>query len=118
MSIGLFILRRLVLMVPLLIGVTLISFILAHVVPADPITANLGQRAISEPAIVAAFQAEWGLDQPLPVQYVVYLRNLLSGESRLRQSIPVSGRVRGVKGGCGERGGGGWQPMGMIPSIQ
>ena len=79
MSIGLFILRRLVLMVPLLIGVTLISFILAHVVPADPITANLGQRAISEPAIVAAFQAEWGLDQPLPVQYVVYLRNLLSG---------------------------------------
>jgi len=80
MSIGLFILRRLVLTVPLLIGVTLISFVLAHVVPADPITANLGQRAISDPTIVAAFQSHWGLDQPLPVQYGVYLRNLLSGD--------------------------------------
>lgn len=45
------------------------------------------------------------------------LRNLLSGESRLRLSIPVSGKTRGVRGGCGERGGTG-QPMGMIPSMQ
>ena len=79
MSISIFIIRRLLLTVPLLIGVTLISFILAHVVPADPITANLGQRAISDPTIVAAFRSQWGLDQPLPAQYVVYLRNLLSG---------------------------------------
>jgi peptide/nickel transport system permease protein len=79
MSIGMFILRRLLLTIPLLIGVTLISFMLAHVVPADPITANLGQRAISDPTIVAAFRAQWGLDQPLPTQYVVYLRNLVAG---------------------------------------
>ncbi len=79
MSLGFFIIRRLLLTIPLLIGVTLISFVLAHIVPADPITANLGQRAISDPTIVAAFRAQWGLDQPLPAQYAVYLRNLLSG---------------------------------------
>ncbi len=79
MSLGLFIMRRLLLTIPLLIGVTLISFLLAHVVPADPITANLGQRALADPTIVSAFQAQWGLDQPLPVQYAIYLRNLLSG---------------------------------------
>ena len=79
MSIGLFILRRLVLTGPLLIGVTLISFLLAHVVPADPVTANLGQHAMSDETIVKAFRAQWGLDQPLPVQYAVYLRNMLSG---------------------------------------
>src|SRR5258708_4173403 len=79
MPLYLYILRRLIFMIPLLFGITLISFVLAHAVPADPLTANLGQRAMSDPTIVAAFKAEWGLDQPLTVQYITYLRNLLSG---------------------------------------
>ncbi|RME64803.1 MAG: ABC transporter permease [Caldilineae bacterium] len=75
-----YILRRLALMLPLLLGVTLIAFIISHAVPADPVTANLGQKAMSDPEIVAAFRAEWGLDRPVHEQYLVYLGNLLRGD--------------------------------------
>ncbi len=75
-----YILRRLVLTIPLLIGITLIVFLISHAVPADPVTANLGQKAMSDPEIVAAFEAEWGLDKPLPQQYVTYIANLVQGD--------------------------------------
>lgn len=75
-----YILRRLVLLVPLIIGVTLLAFVISNAVPADPVTANLGQKAMSDPKIVAAFRAEWGLDRPPAEQYIVYLRNLISGD--------------------------------------
>ena len=74
-----YILRRLALTIPLLIGVTLIAFLISQAVPADPITANLGQKAMSDPDIVAAFRAEWGLDKPIYEQYLIYLKNLLQG---------------------------------------
>ncbi len=80
-----YILRRLSLTIPLLIGVTLIAFTISQAVPADPITANLGQKAMSDPKIVAAFRAEWGLDKPVYEQYLVYIGNLLQGN--LGQSI-------------------------------
>jgi peptide/nickel transport system permease protein len=91
MPIYLFILRRLVLMVPLLIGVTLVAFIIANLVPTDPVAANLSQRSMSDPTIVAAFRAEWGLDQPLPIQYLTYVRNLVSGNlgKSIRNRRPV-----------------------------
>lgn len=73
-------LRRIVLTLPLLIGITLIAFAISHAVPADPITANLGQKAMSDPKIVAAFRAEWGLDRPVHEQYLVYLQKLLQGD--------------------------------------
>ncbi len=75
-----YILRRLVLLIPLLVGVTLLAFIIANAVPADPVTANLGQKAMSDPKIVAAFRAEWGLDRPVVEQYFVYVRNLAMGD--------------------------------------
>lgn len=92
MPIYLFILRRLVLMIPLLIGITLISFLIANVIPADPVVANLGQRAMSDPKIVAAFKAQWGLDQSPITQYLVYVRNLLQGNlgNSIRNKRPVS----------------------------
>jgi peptide/nickel transport system permease protein len=74
-----FLLRRALLSVPLLLGITLLAFIISHLVPSDPLVSNLGQRAMSDPKIVAAFRAEWGLDKPLPEQYITYLRNLLQG---------------------------------------
>jgi peptide/nickel transport system permease protein len=74
-----YILRRLALTVPLLFGVTLIAFIISQAVPADPVTANLGQKAMSDPKIVAAFRAEWGLDKPIAAQYIIYIKNLLRG---------------------------------------
>lgn len=75
-----YILRRIALTIPLIIGVTLIAFVISHAVPADPITANLGQKAMSDPEIVAAFQAEWGLDQPVPQQYLTYITKLVQGD--------------------------------------
>lgn len=80
MNLVTYVLRRLVLAVPLLFGITLIAFVLARAVPGDPITANLGQKAMSDPAIVAAFRAEWGLDKSGPEQYTIYLTKLLQGD--------------------------------------
>lgn len=63
----------------LCIGITLVAFVLTHLVPGDPAAANLGQRAIGDPAAVAAFRHQYGLDRPLPMQYVLYVKDLLHG---------------------------------------
>jgi peptide/nickel transport system permease protein len=63
----------------MLLGITLLSFVLSHAVPADPVTANLGEQAAADPAAVAAFRQQWGLDRPLPEQYAIYVWNLLHG---------------------------------------
>jgi peptide/nickel transport system permease protein len=63
---------------PLLIGVTLASFILIHVVPGD--TSQLFLANQSAPDIVAQTRAQYGLDQPLVLQYFYFLYNLLHGE--------------------------------------
>jgi peptide/nickel transport system permease protein len=74
-----YIARRVLLLFPMLIGITLLSFLLSHAVPADPVAANLGDQAAADPTIVAAFRHRWGLDQPLYRQYLIYLWNLLHG---------------------------------------
>jgi len=72
--------RRVLLTIPILFGITLLSFIIARAVPSDPLVANLGQRAMSDPKVVAAFRAEWGLDKPPHEQYLTYVANLLRGD--------------------------------------
>ena len=72
--------RRLGLLVVSVLGVTLISFLIAHAVPADPIVSNLGQQASQRPEIVQAFKEKWGLDRPLYAQYLAFLGNLARGE--------------------------------------
>jgi peptide/nickel transport system permease protein len=72
--------RRLLALVPLGIGITLVSFCLTNLVPGDPAAANLGQRAVDDPAIVAAFREEHGLDKPLPQQYLTYLGDIVRGD--------------------------------------
>src|SRR5262249_1277783 len=80
MPLYLYVLRRLLFVIPLLLGITLVAFIIANAVPADPINANLSPRAQGDPEIVAAFRAEWGLDKPPVEQYLIYLSNLLRGD--------------------------------------
>jgi peptide/nickel transport system permease protein len=75
-----YIARRLGLMVVAALGVTLISFIVSHAVPADPVVSNLGQIASQRPEIVQAFREKWGLDKPLHEQYLTFVKNLLRGE--------------------------------------
>jgi peptide/nickel transport system permease protein len=84
--------QRLLIMLPLMVGMTLISFIVSHTLPADPVGANLGQRSMEDPAIVAAFRAQWGLDRPVPEQYLTYVRNLLQGNLgvSIRTHMPVA----------------------------
>jgi peptide/nickel transport system permease protein len=72
-------LRRVITSLLLIVGVTLVTFVLTNLVPGDPVAAALGQRAAEDPAIVARFRTEYGLDQPLWLQYFTYLGNLLHG---------------------------------------
>ncbi len=64
----------------MLVGITLLSFVMSHAVPADPIAANLGDQAAANPQVVAAFRQRWGLDRPLPEQYGIYLWRLVHGD--------------------------------------
>lgn len=75
-----YIARRIGLMVVAALGVTLISFVISHAVPADPIVSNLGQIASQRPEIVQAFREKWGLDKPLYQQYLTFIANLARGE--------------------------------------
>jgi ABC-type dipeptide/oligopeptide/nickel transport system permease component len=75
-----FLARRLVALFFLAIGITLIAFMLTQLVPGDPAAANLGQRAIDDPAAVQAFRQHYGLDKSLPQQYGTYLWRLVHGD--------------------------------------
>src|SRR6202165_4886309 len=79
-------------MLPLMVGMSLIAFVVSHSVPADPVAAHLGQRAMEDPTIVAAFRQQWGLDKALPEQYLTYLRNLVQGNLgvSIRTHMPVA----------------------------
>ena len=90
MSFSLFLVRRTALTVFVLFGVTMITFLLSHVVPADPVVAYLGDHA--PPAMVEQVRHQLGLDRPLPVQFGIYLRGLLHGNLgiSIMNSRPVS----------------------------
>jgi peptide/nickel transport system permease protein len=74
------IIRRLLLMIPMLIGVTLVIFIVTHIIPSNPLATILPEKSLTNPEIVAAATKKWGLDKPLSVQYLVYLQNLMKGD--------------------------------------
>jgi peptide/nickel transport system permease protein len=80
----------------MLVGMTLISFVLSQAVPADPVTANLGEQAAANPQVVAAFRARWGLDRPPHEQYAIYLWNVLHGDlgTSITTKQPVAADLR------------------------
>jgi len=69
--------RRLLLLVPVLLGVSIGSFALLHLVPGDPAQILAGQEATEE--VLTRIRHEHGLDRPLPIQYAVYLGNAVQG---------------------------------------
>lgn len=83
--------RRLLFTLPLLLGITVVAFLIANAVPADPVTASLPQNALNDEDLVRAFEEKWGLDQPLPVQYLTYLGNLVRGDfgNSIRTRRPI-----------------------------
>ncbi|MBC3761186.1 ABC transporter permease [Quadrisphaera sp. RL12-1S] len=73
-----FVVRRLLLLVPVLVGLVVLLFAWLRALPGDPARALLGQRAT--PESIAQVNAAYGFDQPLPVQFVTYVGRLLRGD--------------------------------------
>ena len=78
MNVATYAVRRLLLIVPTLLGVSLLTFALSRVVPGDP--ARLAAGAQATPAMYEQIRREFGLDQSLPVQYWGYLSGLFQGD--------------------------------------
>lgn len=72
-----FLLKRLLQMIPTVWIITVLVFLLAHIAPGDPVTAMAGPGASAE--LIAKIQAQYHLDRPLPVQYLLWMENLLHG---------------------------------------
>ncbi|MFI5370615.1 MAG: ABC transporter permease [Candidatus Eisenbacteria bacterium] len=70
-----YVLRRLLQTIPLLLGISALSFLLLKLTPGDFLNTMAENPAIS-PATIAAMRHRFGLDQPWPVQYLLYLRNI------------------------------------------
>jgi peptide/nickel transport system permease protein len=86
---GNFILKRLVAMIPVVLLVSVIVFYLIRLTPGDPAVAMLGEEAT--PQMVAAMRHEFGLDQPIPVQYGIWLSKVIQGDlgHSVRSNQPV-----------------------------
>ena len=72
-------LKKLAMLVPTLLGVTLVAFALIRLIPGDPIEIMVGERRL-DAAAHAALMQQMGLDQPLPLQYLAYLKQLAHGD--------------------------------------
>ncbi|KSU80303.1 ABC transporter permease [Fictibacillus enclensis] len=83
------IINRLGLLIFVVFGVTLISFLLSHVIPGDPARMMVGQRANEE--TLQQVRQQLGLDQPLFIQYETYMKGILSGDlgTSIRTQKPV-----------------------------
>lgn len=75
---GIFILRRLILSIPVLLGILFLTFALTRLLPGDPCRAALQEKATEETC--NAFNKRYGLDRPIPVQFSIYLRDFLKGD--------------------------------------
>ncbi len=73
-----YIVRRLLIMIPVLVGLTLVVFLLVNVLPGD--TARIIAGDYADEKTVDTIRTQYGLDQPIHVQYVNYIRNLLEGD--------------------------------------
>ena len=85
-----YIVRRLLLAIPVLLGIVFVVFTLVRLIPGDPCRAALGERATDE--ICDAYMERRGLNEPIPVQFVSYLGELVRGDlgDSYRQGRPVT----------------------------
>lgn len=85
-----YIVRRLLLAIPVIIGILVVTFFLARAIPGDPCRSILGERATEEAC--EAFARNKGLDEPLPVQFGIYMGDVARGDlgDSIRFSRPVS----------------------------
>ncbi|MFI5422101.1 MAG: ABC transporter permease [Nitrososphaerales archaeon] len=86
-----YIVKRLILVIPVFLGVSLAVFIIEAITPGDPVLVRLGFAPHVTGAQIAAIRAELGLDQPIYIQYLSYLNLLIHGNlgNDIRSNIPV-----------------------------
>jgi ABC-type dipeptide/oligopeptide/nickel transport system permease component len=89
-----YLIRRLLLTIPVLLGVATLVFALIHLVPGDPAQAMLGEGATVEE--VERLRGQLGLDRPLPAQYADFLGGILRGDlgTSFRYGTPVAHEIR------------------------
>ncbi len=85
------VLRRLLIMPFLLLGIVTATFVLAQFTKGNPLVSIIGARNLTNPEVVAAAKARWGLDRSVPERYLVYLANLGHGDlgTSFRTKQPV-----------------------------
>ncbi len=85
-----YIIRRILVVIPVIIGVSFLSFFFVHMIPGDPVTTMLGVRA--RPQDIVQYKAQMGLDQPIYVQYIRYIEQLLKGNwgTSIFTRVPVA----------------------------
>jgi oligopeptide transport system permease protein len=76
---GRYVARRLLLTIPVLIGASFLIFAMVYALPGDPIRALAGDRPLA-PAVEAQLRADFNLNDPLAVQYVKYVGDLVQGD--------------------------------------
>ena len=89
-----YIARRVLALIPTLLGVSIVVFLFLRLIPGDPATAFLRENATA--AQVAAFNERLGVNKPLPEQYVTYMANVLRGDlgTSLHSGLPVADEIK------------------------
>ena len=82
--------KRILVAVPTLLGITLVVFVLMKSIPGDPVAILVGERA--SPAVIAAQRKSLGLDRPLAVQYLIFLKNALPLKAPALAEVALAGR--------------------------
>lgn len=91
-----YIMRRLVMMIPLLIGITLISFLVIHLAPGEPTDMQTQMNPQASPDLQARLQKQYGLDKPLHEQYLLWIGRLVRldfGDSFSQDNRPVLDKI-------------------------
>jgi peptide/nickel transport system permease protein len=89
-----FVVRRLILLVPILLGLSILVFLWIRALPAGPAQSLLGERAT--PETIAQIEEQYGLDEPIHIQYWEYLKTVASGDlgTTIRSRRPVTSELR------------------------
>ena len=90
---GRYVVNRIALALPVVLGISIVVFLMLKLVPGDPAIALLGPQA--EPRDIEILRRAWGLDRPIPEQYLTWLGHVLRGDLglSLEQRVPVADLV-------------------------
>ena len=85
-----YIIRRLLLAIPVILGILIVTFALSRMIPGDPCKAMLGEKATAQ--VCEQFTKQYGFDKPIPVQFGIFMGKMLQGDfgESIRFSRPVT----------------------------